>query len=96
MELRVSSQQAAASLDHLLDRVSNGGDEVVIERGGVPVGKLVAAGAGASPADAPAPFTPGAPATVDDLVEVLRAWPALDDGWADAVEDAIRRDDRRT
>ncbi len=41
MELRVTSQEAAASFDTLLDRVSGGVDVIVIERDGKAVGRLV-------------------------------------------------------
>jgi len=79
MELRVTSREAAASLEELLDRVSGGGDTVVIEREGMVVGQLVP----------PVPAT-GRARTMRDLVEFLRTMPRQDDGWAEGVEEAIR------
>lgn len=74
MELRISVEQAAASLDALLDRVNASGESVIIERGGKPVGRL----------------TPTSQATMSNLVGLLESWQKSDDGWADAVEEAVR------
>ena|SRR5437870_10160374 len=90
MELRVSNREAAAALDELLDRVSARGDTVVIEREGRPVGRLVSA-ADSVPGGAKGN---GARASFRDLVELIRSSPRLDDGWADAVEEAARLGNR--
>ena len=85
MELHVSHKQAAASFDELLDRVSSGADTVVIERDGKPVGRLV-----------PVVMTGTAPQrllTADDieaLQELVETGRKLNDGWAEAVEEAQR------
>jgi antitoxin (DNA-binding transcriptional repressor) of toxin-antitoxin stability system len=76
MEIRVSNIEAAKTLDELLDRVTSGGETVVIEREGKPAVQLV-------PAKKP-------DATIADLVELLRSWEPLNDGWAEGVEEAIR------
>jgi antitoxin (DNA-binding transcriptional repressor) of toxin-antitoxin stability system len=79
MEMRVSSREAAASLEVLLDRVNGEGDTVVvIERDGHPVAKLV-----------PVRPQPG-PGMGRDFVRLLQSLPKGDDGWADAVEEAVR------
>src|SRR3712207_6757497 len=87
MELRVTVQEAIATLGELLDRVNARGDTVVIEQDGRPLGELVAPRSSAMPSVKPL----AAPATVRDLVTLLRASPRLDDGWAEAVEEAVRR-----
>ena len=85
MELHVTSREAAASLEALLDRVSGGDTTVVIEREGKPPVHLVSPTQGArlAPTDVPT-------GTMSDLVEILRAWPRFDDGWAEGVEEAVR------
>ena len=82
MELHVTSREAAASLEELLDRVSSRSDTVTIERDGQPVAKLVAV-------EDAVPL-PGKLLTRDDIAAVVQAVGRLDDGWADAVEDAVR------
>ena len=87
MELHVSSREAAASLEELLDRVSEGGATVVIEREGKAPVRLVSTAPMAGPsllADR------GSTGTMADLVEILRAWPRQDEGWAEGVEEAVR------
>jgi antitoxin (DNA-binding transcriptional repressor) of toxin-antitoxin stability system len=83
MELRVSNLEAAATLDSLLDRVKESGEPILIERDGQVAGKLV-------PVPASTEVKPTGQATVRDLMELLRTWEPMDDGWAEAVEDAIR------
>jgi antitoxin (DNA-binding transcriptional repressor) of toxin-antitoxin stability system len=86
MELRVSSQVAAASLDGLLDQVSSGtATEVIIERDGKPVGRLLPV--------APGNISPARRLTADDIkaiAKLVETGRQLNDGWADAVEEAIR------
>lgn len=76
MEIRVSNIQAAKTLDELLDRVTGSGETVVIERDGKPAVQLVPA--------------KKSDKTIADLVELLRSWEPLNDGWAEGVEEAIR------
>jgi antitoxin (DNA-binding transcriptional repressor) of toxin-antitoxin stability system len=80
MELHVTSQEAASTLDDLLDRV-RAGESVVIERDGQPVVRMV-------------PLTPaGSNLTHEDVAAIQNAIERgreLDDGWADAVDDARR------
>lgn len=75
MELHVTSQEAASTLDELLDRVG-AGESVVIEREGKVVARLIR------------PEPKGG--TGRDLVELLRFMPRANDGWAEGVEQAIR------
>src|SRR5687768_11798437 len=86
MELHVTSQEAAATLEQLLDRVSDGVTTVVIERDGRPVGHIVAAAPTGTSTTPPVAIA----GTMEDLVQVLKAWPRLDDGWAEGVEEAVR------
>ena len=85
MELRISSQAAASSFDTLLDRVSSAGDTIVIERDGKPVGRLVPIAA--ESASTARPFTAEDIDAIAKLVEIGRE---LNDGWAEAVEEAVR------
>ena len=89
MELHVTSQEAAASLEELLDRVSGGDTTVVIEREGKPPVHLISPSSGI-----PEQSTDGPTGTMADLVEMLRAWPRHDDGWAEGVEEAVRLGNR--
>ncbi len=86
MELHITSREAAATLEELLDRVSGKGDTVVIEREGKPPVQLVST----SPTNAPPSLAGASTGTMADLVEILRAWPRQDDGWAEGVEEAVR------
>jgi antitoxin (DNA-binding transcriptional repressor) of toxin-antitoxin stability system len=79
MELRVSSQVAAASLDGLLDQVSSGtATEVIIERDGKAVGRLVPA------------LQAGRALTREDIDSITHSIGQLDDGWAEAAEEAVK------
>jgi prevent-host-death family protein len=85
MELHVTSQEAAATLEDLLDRVSGGDTTVVIERDGRPVVKLIPVGQ--APRQVGKLLTAGDIAAIDAAIRVGRE---LNDGWAEAVEEAIR------
>lgn len=84
MELHVSSKEAAATLDELLDRVSTAGDTVIVERDGRPVARLL-------PAEQSS--TVGrvlTPADFDALRRLAEIGRSLNDGWAEAVEEGVR------
>lgn len=76
MELRVSVEQAAASLGELLERVNARGESVIIERDGKAVGQLVAV----PPPDSPRRFTTA------DLADLLDRLPRPDPGFADDLQ----------
>ena len=61
MELRVTDTEAAATLPDLLDRVSGGGDTVIIERDGKPAVRLMPTDSPPASSDEPGPrkFTTG-------------------------------------
>ena len=76
----VSATEAARSFSELLNRVRFRGETFIVMRGGRPVCELRPA--------APAAFT-GA-----DLVSVIRALPAVDEDYLEAVETAARSQPR--
>jgi len=76
MESHVSIAEVVQTFPEMIERVQSQGEVFIVERGGEPVCRIT-------------PVTP-ARATVRDLLELLRTAPRPDDGWCDAVEEAVR------
>jgi prevent-host-death family protein len=76
MESHLSATRAARNFSDLLNRVVYRGDVFVVERGGVPVCRIVPAGPRSC--------------TVADLVELLRSAPKPDPGYWEDLEEIIR------
>lgn len=77
MVSRIPSSEVVRQFDQLIDRVRDGGEEFVVERGGQAVCRI-------SP-------LPGKSATVGDVARLLKSLPPPDEGYLDAVEEQIRR-----
>jgi prevent-host-death family protein len=75
MESRISATEAARSFSELLNRVRDGGEEFIVERGGQPICRIV----------------PARPvrATIADFVRFLQEGPKPDPAYWDDVQEAI-------
>jgi antitoxin (DNA-binding transcriptional repressor) of toxin-antitoxin stability system len=76
---RISATEAARSFSDVVARVHYRGEEYVVEKGGEAVCKISPVGQGATKS------------TIADLLTVLDAMPSLDDGYRQAVRDAIKK-----
>lgn len=76
MESRISDTEAARSFSELLNRVRDGGEEFIVERGGQPICSIVPAGP--------------APVTLSDFFPILREAPKPDPGYWDDLEDILK------
>ena len=76
MQNHLSVRQLVDSFDEVIERINGSGETLVIQRDGEAMCLIL-------PAKPPT-------GTVADLMELLKKWPAADDGWAEGVEEAKR------
>lgn len=75
MESHVSVAEAARAFPEMIERVHSQGEVFIVEQGGEPMCRI-------------APVARARP-TVRELFELLRLAPRPDEGWCDAVEEAV-------
>jgi antitoxin (DNA-binding transcriptional repressor) of toxin-antitoxin stability system len=76
---KISATEAARSFSDVVARVHYRGEEFVVEKGGEAVCKISPVGQGA------------AKSTIADLLSILDAMPAVDDGYREAVLEVTRK-----
>ena len=77
MATHVSATEAARTFSDILNRVRYRGETFIVERGGEPICRI-------EPATVPS-------GKLSDVVRLMEAAQKLDDGWADAVERATKK-----